>query len=172
MPEVLFRCREQITDETSNSVCLIKTKFSPADAVPKKCPDDFLVGLIRINRHKDPIKRFFMLHYSINHSSLFIPTSQVSMQGYIDLTVNHYQDTHHLETNLRALQDSINLSLSSPQASPPNLSSFAAKKSFCTQTYISQPTAQKNRSKPAFDSIVYSSSLSKPGRRRPSMHST
>lgn len=79
MPEVMFRCREQITDEIANSVCLIESAFNPADAMTKKNPNLALRSHIKTNKQCIPSKRVFMLQNSLYRHCNFIPKSTVPM---------------------------------------------------------------------------------------------
>lgn len=80
MPEVMYRCHEQVNDEIINSVCLIDSNVNPADAMTKKKPNQALLEIISSNKHTFPVKRVFVLQHSLYRHSTFIPTSHVPMQ--------------------------------------------------------------------------------------------
>lgn len=61
LPEVLFRCREHITEETVNSIRLIDNEHNLADAMTKLKPNNSLELCICDNFYEVPVKRVFML---------------------------------------------------------------------------------------------------------------
>lgn len=79
MPQVMYRCRENVKIEVVNSMCLICSKFSPADVMKKKTSNASLLNIIWSNKHAVPIKRVFMVQHSLYRHSTFTQTSQVPM---------------------------------------------------------------------------------------------
>lgn len=79
MPEIMYRCREMISDEIINRICLIESKQNPADAMIKKNPDASLFHVIKKNEHTVHVKRVFMLQHSLYRHESVIPTSSVPM---------------------------------------------------------------------------------------------
>ena len=79
LQEVIMRCREHITEETVNSVCLIESQYNVSDAMKKAKPNTTLTTFIRENHFKLPVRRVFMLQHSIFLHADLIPTTSVTM---------------------------------------------------------------------------------------------
>lgn len=88
LPEVMMRCREHISEETVNSVCLIDSKYNVADAMTKAKPNNALLTCIKHNHFCTPVKRVFMLQNSLFRHATFIPTTSVPMQDDLKNEVN------------------------------------------------------------------------------------
>lgn len=79
LPEIMYHRYEYVNVDLFNCICLIESKFSPADAMTKKNPNTNRKEALKTSYHVVLVKRIFMLLQSLYRHSSFILTSKVRM---------------------------------------------------------------------------------------------
>lgn len=136
LSEVMYRCPELIHNHTINSIHLIFSIYSSAEAMTKASPNKSIETATKLNRCAAPAKRVFSLHDSPYRKASYIATSSVVMtdekpssgklffhqiQPLGDITaVAFYPPARAPAEELRKCEDSMPLSLHSSKAIVPS----------------------------------------------------
>lgn len=140
MPEVLYRCREHVNDEMLNNMCLIESKFNPADAMTKQNPNPALLNILYSHQHEIPCRQVFMLQHSLYRNSSFITTRKVPMQ----------EDISPTQQLLRPSSSSSPAALQPPSLAQLSSSTSSPSRATASQ-YLFQPDNFRLFPTPAFD---------------------